>query len=100
MTRLGGTPPGGAAAFKIMKIHVSRSGQDIGNFSPEEWGDVRSRGVVLDTDLAWHEGRTDWIPVVEFDMTVRPAQPPTLPPSPPQTAGKRETSKAAVRSLI
>ena len=83
-----------------MIIHVSRSGQEIGRFPMEEWEDARRSGAVVDTDLAWHDGLTDWISVRELADAVRPAQPPALPPSPPRLPANPETSKAAVRSLI
>ena len=46
-----------------MKIHISRDGQQFGPYSPDQVREYLSTGEILPTDLAWHEGAADWLPV-------------------------------------
>ena len=48
-----------------MKIHISRDGQQFGPYTSEQVREYLSTGSVLPTDLAWHEGAADWLPVTD-----------------------------------
>ena len=48
-----------------MKIHISRDGQQFGPYTTEQVREYLSTGSVLPTDLAWHEGAADWLPVTD-----------------------------------
>ena len=45
-----------------MQIHVQRSSEALGVFTPEETTQQLAEGKLLETDLAWHEGLEDKIP--------------------------------------
>ena len=48
-----------------MNIHISRDGRQFGPYTSEQVREYLSTGSVLPTDLAWHEGATDWLPVTD-----------------------------------
>jgi membrane protein YdbS with pleckstrin-like domain len=77
-----------------MEFLIHHDGREIGPYSESE---VRSRlisGAINSSDLAWHEGASDWAPLFSFaQFTTTPRQtPPPLPsrvesmtpPSPPK----------------
>ena len=58
-----------APAFKSTQrdlpaeIYLTRDGQQYGPYSPEQLKVSLSEGTVNPSDLAWHEGMTDWVPL-------------------------------------
>ena len=59
-----------------MQIHVARDGQRLGPFSIEEVRARLSAGEFSSTDLAWSEGRADWVPLAAFPGIAAPTVPP------------------------
>ena len=57
-----------------MQIYLSRDGQQMGPYSLEQIQACLADGSVLPTDLAWHEGMTDWVAVTEL-IPAAPALP-------------------------
>lgn len=95
-------------SFGAMQIHVARDGQRLGPFSIEEVRARLSAGEIRPTDLAWAEGRADWVPLASFPGIAEPAVP-TLPQTgvggppplqriPPPISGA--TSGLAIASLV
>jgi hypothetical protein len=68
-----------------LAVFVSRDGQSFGPYSWEElWGHFQT-GTVVGTDLAWHEGQAEWIPVEQL-FAPKPSPTPILTPMPtPET---------------
>ena len=66
-----------------MEFLIHHGGREIGPYSESE---VRSRlisGAINSSDLAWHEGATDWAPLFSFaQFTASPRQTPPPLPSP------------------
>jgi membrane protein YdbS with pleckstrin-like domain len=68
-----------------MEFLIHHDGREIGPYSESE---VRARlasGAISFSDLAWHEGASDWTPLSSFAQFARPSRqtPPPLPsPSP------------------
>ncbi len=46
-----------------MEIHIDRGGQRYGPYSLEDARNYLADGSLLPTDLAWHEGMSDWLPL-------------------------------------
>jgi len=46
-----------------MQIYISRDGQQNGPYGIEDINAHMENGTLLPTDLAWHDGMTDWAPV-------------------------------------
>ena len=73
-----------------MKIHISRSGQQMGPYPLEQVNQYLEQGALLPTDSAWHDGMTDWVPLNQINGVVisgeslpLPLPPETTPPAPP-----------------
>ena len=49
-----------------VQIHIDRSGQRFGPYTLEEVNSYLVAGNVLPTDLGWHDGMGDWVPVREI----------------------------------
>lgn len=62
-----------------MKILIHRDGQEYGPYTPEELTEQVREGTISLHDLAWHEGRTDWVPL--SDLGVIPPPVGTIAPS-------------------
>jgi len=67
-----------------MEFLIHHDGREIGPYSESE---VRTRllsGAIHSSDLAWHEGASDWAPLfsfAQFTTTPRPIPPPLPSPS-------------------
>jgi TM2 domain-containing membrane protein YozV len=61
-----------------MQLYITKGVQQIGPFSEEELRKQLDCGEAKYTDLAWHEGCADWVPISE----ILPSKP--VPISPPQ----------------
>lgn len=56
-----------------MKIHLSRAGQSLGQFTPEELRGGYTGGKFLPSDLAWRDGMVSWRPLGEVIDELAPA---------------------------
>jgi hypothetical protein len=64
-----------------MEIYISRSGERYGPFSLAEVQADIDAGNIQPTDLAWHDGVTDWAEVWQLDGITLPKR--RVPPPPP-----------------
>ena len=64
-----------------MEIYISRNGERYGPFSLAEVQADIDAGNIQPTDLAWHEGVTDWSEVWQLDGITLPKR--RVPPPPP-----------------
>jgi len=48
-----------------MMIHISRDGQEFGPYTSEQVQEYLASGNLVATDMAWHEGASDWYPITE-----------------------------------
>lgn len=55
-----------------MKIHLNRSGQSLGQFTPEEVRTGFLEGKFTGTDLAWRDGMPSWRPLSEVIDEIAP----------------------------
>jgi len=46
-----------------MQIHISKNGKQSGPYSESQVRDMLDSGMLSRSDLAWHEGITDWMPL-------------------------------------
>jgi WD40 repeat protein len=60
-----------------MKISISRSGQEIGEWPEGEIREFYREGRLVDTDLYWKQGMTEWAPLARL---IRPPPPFPTPP--------------------
>ena len=65
-----------------MEIYVAKSDQQTGPFSEQQIESMLNSGMIVMSDLAWHAGLSDWVPLhqvlkVNTPMTL-PARPPLL----------------------
>lgn len=51
----------------MIRIHIARARQPIGQFTPEEVAEGLKSGKFLPTDLGWKERMETWKPLGEFD---------------------------------
>src|SRR5690349_1597296 len=54
------------APNQTLAVYVSKDGQPTGPFSIDQLRAMVAQGSVPDSELAWHEGATGWIPVAEL----------------------------------
>jgi hypothetical protein len=69
----------------LVKIHLNRAGQSLGQFTPEEIRAGFNEGKFTGGDLAWHDGMPMWKPLAEVIDEIAPAgaedaPAPVLPP--------------------
>lgn len=65
----------------LTEIHVNRNGEEVGIFDPAGLRLALQTGQVLPTDLAWVQGKTNWMPVSELPKEVL-----AIPDPPPLSA--------------
>jgi hypothetical protein len=61
-------------------IFINRDGQRGGPYSLHKVNECLAVGSMQPTDLAFHEGLTDWIPLSQIDGVVTDVKAPTLSP--------------------
>ena len=83
-----------------MQIHVAHAGQKMGPYSIEEVRQRLSEGSFAPSDLAWHEGITDWVPLSSLVQTPDRVAPPPLPPGKQTPAGGRKGLSWVTISLL
>ena len=63
-----------------MQVHVDRGGERFGPYSIEDVNTYLASGTLLPTDLAWHDGMTDWVSIEEIPgVTMTEGSPPPAP---------------------
>ena len=55
-----------------MQIYISRAGQQYGPFSMDQVHQALTNGSLVATDLAWHEGAANWVPLGQIVTTSTP----------------------------
>jgi hypothetical protein len=72
-----------------MNISISRDGAEIGEWTEAEIRTFHKEGRLIDTDLYWTEGMTEWLPLAAlirpppaFPAAAHTPQNETLPPLP------------------
>ena len=65
-----------------MQIHIDRQGERFGPYSLDEVNQYLAAGNVLPTDLGWHDGMADWVPVTEIGGVEASAGGTPPPPTP------------------
>ena len=66
-----------------MQIHVGRNSQQLGTFTPKQILDGLASGQFYPTDVAWHEGLTDWQPLSDLEVLSAATSAPVAPAAPP-----------------
>jgi hypothetical protein len=56
-------PPTSTQPSLPAEIYLVRNGQKAGPYSPEQVKASLASGILTSTDLAWHNGITDWVPL-------------------------------------
>lgn len=84
-----------------MQIYIHRDGQDYGPYTSEEvTGQIRE-GTMSLNDLAWHEGRADWVPLSDLGVIPPPVAVITPPPPPiPKTTESPEPRSSDVLGYV
>jgi hypothetical protein len=73
----------------FMEFMIHHDGREIGPYSESEVRTRLTSGTIALSDLAWHQGATEWKPLSSFEQFgVRVSQtPPPPPPPPPARSG-------------
>jgi len=97
---LGRSPGASHNIPNAMQFYVTRGGQQLGPFTPDQLRSHILSGTFQVTDLAWHEGAADWAPLNSYPAIVGPSQ--SSGAAPRSTPGGRppESSGLAVASLV
>ena len=66
-----------------MQIHVGRNSQQLGTFTSKQILDGLASGQFFPTDVAWHEGLTDWQPLSDLEVLSVATSAPVVPAAPP-----------------
>ncbi|MDP7011590.1 MAG: DUF4339 domain-containing protein [Verrucomicrobiota bacterium] len=69
-----------------MQIHVDRGGQRFGPYSLEDVNRYLADGTLLPSDIGWHEGASDWVPLTQISGVKAGEGPPSSPSPPAPTA--------------
>jgi len=91
-----------------MQLIIAKDGQKLGPYSETEVKEMVEAGTIALTDLAWHDGISDWTPVAcliappEVQPDSPPAGPSTTPPRPIDLAlaGRGARLGAALLDLL
>jgi hypothetical protein len=77
-----------------MNIIVNRNGQRFGPYTIEQANTYLLSGQLLPTDLAWHEGSLQWVPLCSVQGITE------LPPAPPPPIYKRNILKLILMAIV
>lgn len=55
-----------------MQIHINRDGQDFGPYTLEQVNQYLEEGSIVPTDMAWHDGMPDWMPLPKVQGVIIP----------------------------
>jgi hypothetical protein len=58
-----------ASMAEIVQVRVSREGKELGMYAAAEAILMLNEGALLPTDFYWHEGMTDWAPLVQLQAS-------------------------------
>lgn len=85
-----------------MKIHIDRNNEKFGPYSLEDVNRYLADGTLLPSDLGWHEGAEDWMPLNQIEDVITGVKPPPTPSTPASGAGGKgsKTAMIAVGSLV
>ena len=64
-------------------VLVLKNGQQLGPFTLEEINRQLSEGAIIASDLAWHEGLSEWVPLTSIPGVVFTPAHGLRPPPPP-----------------
>jgi len=70
-----------------MQLYITRNGQQFGPYSIEEVRNHLSSGEMMSTDLAWHHGAADWMPLTQVLAKVS-STPPSSKAAPAQASNR------------
>ena len=65
-----------------MQIHVAKNGQKMGPYSEAQVREMLAAGSVAGTDLGWHEGLADWVPLSSLLAGAAPISAANIPAAP------------------
>ncbi len=87
-----------------MDIYITKDGNRLGPFSIEEARRQRANGAIQNSDLAWHQGLSTWVPLSDIAgfnplSVATPPIPSVLPPPAPGT-GQAPTGLRIVTALV
>jgi hypothetical protein len=82
-----------------MNIHVTRGEESSGPYSLEQVQSYLADGLLLPTDLAWHEGLENWIPLSELVGQSALPEPVPPPPSTPDEIDLISADQVPVESV-
>lgn len=80
-----------------MKIHISKNGQNIGQFELSEVNRMLQTGQISSNDLAWQDGMQEWMPVRSIPGVTAGAPP---LPSNPQTSYPPNLTPSAIPNYL
>ena len=63
-----------------MQVYINREGQQYGPFTKEQVDEALAQGSLMTSDLAWHKGATQWVPLVQLLATLSSPVPMTSAP--------------------
>jgi len=88
---------GGLPGLLPMQIHIDRGGQRFGPYSLEDVNRYLADGTLLPSDLGWHDGAADWIPLPKISgVNVGGGAPPSgAPPAPTAANAAKPKAPAA-----
>ncbi len=66
-----------------MQIHIDRGGERFGPYSLEDVNRYLADGTLLPSDLGWHDGAMDWVPLPQVQGVNAGGPPPAPPGGPP-----------------
>ncbi len=82
-----------------MDIYITKGGNPLGPFSLDEVRRQRNAGTIQDSDLAWHEGLKEWIPLTQISgLNAFPSVPP--PYAVPQGSDARGVVEPTAMRLV
>jgi hypothetical protein len=84
-----------------MQIYIGKAGEQTGPFTPEQVQVMYENGRIAPSDVAWHEGLSDWQPLHQvLELTPPVAQPPALPGSQPAMYLYISTARLIAMSIV
>jgi hypothetical protein len=64
-----------------MQIYVAKNGQQYGPYSEQDVAGYLTSGQFSQSDLAWREGCSDWVPLAQLVSRPGGNMPPGMPPA-------------------
>ncbi len=82
-----------------MELHISQNGRQYGPYSEEQVKECLASGTLHSTDLAWHEGAKDWLPLSSYSDLLRLVPSPHLSIPSSQIEAAVDSSDLSPRAL-